>query len=370
MSYKIFTYNHSFTLESGAFLPKYHLAYTTHGSLRQNNVVWIFHALTANSDPAEWWPGLVGEGKLFDPSKYFIICVNMPGSCYGSIGPLDINPQTNELYYHEFPFFTPRDMIRAYRPLKDFLGIEKIHIGIGGSMGGQQLMEWAIEEPELFENILPIATNAKHSEWGVAFNASQRMCIETDITWKEKNPSAGLEGMKVARSIALISYRHYETYKRSQSESENQKIDNFKSESYQRYQGEKLGKRFNAFSYFKLSEGMDAHNVGRDRESVEAALRQIKAHTLAIAVDTDILYPASEQKFIADHVPGAVFRTIHSPYGHDGFLLEYEQISELITNFLQKEKKTDAPGVGSLLTESHGLAEYKAQTSRKIMRTK
>ncbi|HET7119192.1 MAG TPA: alpha/beta fold hydrolase, partial [Hanamia sp.] len=184
MTHTIFASDKSLTLESGYVLPSYHLAYTTYGKINsaKDNVVWIFHALTANSNAEEWWPGLVGEGKLFDPEKYFIICVNMPGSCYGSIGPLDKNPNSGQTYYHDFPFFTPRDMIRSYQPLKESLGIKKIKIGIGGSMGGQQLLEWAIEEPELFENIFPIGTNARHSAWGIAFNASQRMCIEADGT--------------------------------------------------------------------------------------------------------------------------------------------------------------------------------------------
>ncbi|MGZ8504928.1 MAG: alpha/beta fold hydrolase, partial [Flavitalea sp.] len=185
---KRFTYDQPLTLESGVTLQGYHLAYTTYGELNKakDNVVWIFHALTANSDPAEWWPGLVGEGKLFNPSEHFIVCVNMPGSCYGSISPLDINPETNKSFYHLFPFFTPRDMVRAYKPLKEYLGIEKIEIGIGGSMGGQQLLEWAVEEPELFGYIFPLATNAHHSPWGIAFNTTQRMCIEADTTWKNE----------------------------------------------------------------------------------------------------------------------------------------------------------------------------------------
>ena len=340
MSFKTFAYNNTFTLESGIVLPQYHLAYTTHGKLNdaKDNAVWIFHALTANSDPAEWWPGLVGEGKLFDPSTYFIVCVNMPGSCYGSISPLDINPHTHERYYHDFPFFTPRDMIRAYQPLRKFLGIEKIHIGIGGSMGGQQLLEWAIEEPELFEYIFPLATNAQHSPWGIAFNASQRLCIEADATWKEKNIHAGIEGMKVARSVALISYRHYETYLESQHDENNLQIENFKSESYQRYQGEKLAKRFNAFSYYKLSQSMDSHNVGRGRESIEKALQQIKAKTLSIGIETDILFPMVEQKFIATNVHGASYKYIYSNFGHDGFLLEYEAIGNLISEFIHSKK--------------------------------
>jgi homoserine O-acetyltransferase/O-succinyltransferase len=342
---KKFTYNHSFTLESGIVLPQYHLAYTTHGKLNdeKDNAVWIFHALTANSDPAEWWPGLVGEGKLFDPAKYFIVCVNMPGSCYGSIGPLDINPITNEIYYHDFPFFTTRDMIRAYKPLKEFLGIHKIHIGIGGSMGGQQLLEWSIEEPNLFEYIFPIATNAQHSPWGIAFNTSQRMAIEADKTWKEKNIAAGLQGMKAARAMALLSYRNYDTYLHSQPHSNDFPFSDkwVGADSYQRYQGEKLAKRFNAFSYYTLSKSMDAHNVGRGRNSVHDALQIINAKTLAIGIQTDILFPIIEQQFIAANIPFAAYKTIHSAFGHDGFLLEYDVIGNLIKEFINKEKKAN-----------------------------
>jgi homoserine O-acetyltransferase len=342
LAYNIFNSGKAFTLESGHILPGYHLAYTTYGVLNneKDNVVWIFHALTANSEAVDWWPGLVGEGKLFDPEKYFIVCVNMPGSCYGSIGPLDKNPVTGEIYYHEFPFFTPRDMIRAYQPLKEYLGIEKIHIGIGGSMGGQQLLEWAIEEPDLCEYIFPVGTNAQHSSWGIAFNASQRMSIEADETWKEKKSDAGIKGMKAARSIALLSYRHYDTYQASQSEHQSEKIENYKSESYQKYQGEKLARRFNAFSYYFLSKGMDSHNVGRGRISVENALRKIKATTLAIGINTDILFPPAEQKFIADNIPGAKFTVINSLYGHDGFLLEFDQIQHIISQFLKTKKKS------------------------------
>jgi homoserine O-acetyltransferase len=335
---RIFSSEDPLTLESGYVLPKYHLAYTTYGKLNKakDNVVWIFHALTANSVPAEWWPGLVGDGKLFDPSKYFMVCVNMPGSCYGSIGPLDEYPDSGQTYFHDFPFFTPRDMIRSYQPLKDFLGIEKIKIGIGGSMGGQQLLEWAVEEPNLFEYIFPIGTNAQHSPWGIALNASQRMCIEADTTWQQKKSSAGMEGMKAARSVALISYRNYQTYLATQNENDVEKIEDFKSESYQKYQGEKLAKRFNAFSYYFLSKGMDSHNVGRSRGSVEKALQKINAKALAIGITTDILFPVNEQKLIAATIPKGEFIEINSLYGHDGFLLEYEQIQNIISDFLKK----------------------------------
>lgn len=334
-----FNYNRQFKLESGASLPGLHLAYTTHGQLNheKDNVIWIFHALTANSDPAEWWPGLVGKDRFFNPDHHFIICVNMPGSCYGSIGPLDTDPETKEPYYHNFPFFTTRDMIRSYQLLKEYLGIRKIKIGIGGSMGGQQLLEWAIEEPQLFENIFPIATNAFHSPWGIAFNASQRLAIETDSTWKNKNEAAGLQGMQTARSIALLSYRNYQTYQWSQLEEDPSKLEEFRSESYQRYQGEKLARRFNAFSYYFLSKSMDAHNVGRNRQGITDALNKIKARILIISISSDLLFPPSEQEFLTAHIPGAVYKAIDSDYGHDGFLLEYEQIEKAITEFFDQE---------------------------------
>jgi homoserine O-acetyltransferase/O-succinyltransferase len=335
MPHMTFRYEKDFVLESGTTIPGYHLAYTTYGTLSsaKDNVVWIFHALTANSEPADWWSGLTGTGKIFDPAQHFIVCVNMPGSCYGSIGPLDINPATSKPWFHQFPLFTPRDMVRAYQPLKAFLSIEKIKIGIGGSMGGQQLLEWAIEEPSVFENIFPIATNAAHSPWGIAFNASQRLAIEMDSTWPDKNPQAGIDGMKVARGFALISYRHYTTYGKGQTEHDGALLDGFKSESYQRYQGEKLAKRFNAFSYYFLSKSMDSHNVGRGRGGILNALQKITAATMCIGIETDILFPLEEQRYLADHIPGASFTAIQSPYGHDGFLLEFDQLAPIIARF-------------------------------------
>ena len=341
MSVQIFRYQQPFQLESGVTLPQYHLAYTTLGTLNvaKDNVVWVFHALTANSQPDEWWDGLVGEGKIFDPAEYFIVCVNMPGSAYGSISPLDKHPENSEAYYHDFPWFTPRDMVRAYDPLRKALGIEKIFIGIGGSMGGQQLLEWAIESPGLFEHIIPIATNAFHSAWGIAYNASQRMAIEADASWKEKKDDAATEGLKVARSIALLSYRHYDAYAKSQQQENNELPTMFKSESYQRYQGRKLADRFNAFSYFFLSKGMDSHNVGRSRTSVEAALGLITAKTLVIGISNDLLFPINEQEYLAAHIPGAQFKSLSSFYGHDGFLLEYAQLTEAIQGFLINNKQ-------------------------------
>ena len=344
-----FYYKEPFTLESGYVLPQYHLAYNTWGALNEKaaNVVWVFHALTANSDAEDWWSGLIGEGRFFDPADYFIVCVNMPGSCYGSLSPLSTNTENSGPFYHDFPVFTTRDMVRAYQKLRHHLGIQTIFAGIGGSMGGQQLLEWSIEEPELFEYILPIATNARHSPWGIAFNATQRFCIEQDPTWKEKSPEAGLQGMKTARAVALLSYRNYTAYTATQQGwNPKENVNEFKpplsrAETYQRYQGEKLARRFNAFSYYFLSQSMDLHDVGRDRGGIHNALKQIRAKTLVVSISSDILFPPTEQQELANFIPGALFEIIDSSYGHDGFLLEFEKLTMLLEAFLPPEHKTN-----------------------------
>jgi len=342
----IFNYTNTFTLESGETLPGFHLAYTTHGKLNasKDNVVWIFHALTANSNPVEWWPGLVGDGKFFDPAKYFIICVNKPGSPYGSISPLSKNPVSNQPYYDKFPVFTIRDMVRSYQQLKEYIGIKKVFAGLGGSTGGMQLLEWAIEEPELFEHLIPIATNAVLSPWGIAFNASQRMAIEADSTWQDHHQDAGHKGLAAARSIALLSYRHYNGYAITQRRDKafiplNGDV-NYAADNYQRYQGLKLVNRFNALCYYRLSQSMDSHDVGRNRNGAEAALKTIKAKTLVIGITSDVLYPISEQEFLQKTIPEAQLLSIYSDYGHDGFLLEYEKIESALQLFIDGKKSS------------------------------
>jgi len=337
----VFNYENPFTLESGVTIPGYHLAYTTHGKLNadKSNAVWIFHALTANSNPLEWWPGLVGDGKFFDPAKYFIICANKPGSPYGSISPVSVNPQTSQLYYHDFPVFSIRDMIRTFQHLKDHLDIRKIFIALGGSTGGMQLLEWAIEEPELFDHIVPIATNAILSPWAIAFNASQRMAIEADATWPERRPDAGQKGLAAARSIALLSYRHYNGYDITQPRDKsfvalgNDVI--YAADNYQRYQGLKLVNRFNAICYYRLSQSMDSHDVGKNRGGVEKALRKITARTLVIGITSDVLYPITEQEYLQKKIRGAELLSISSDFGHDGFLLEYEKIETALKRFIE-----------------------------------
>lgn len=346
MKSSIFKYKEEILLESGKSLSHFHLQYSTHGKMNadKSNVVWVFHALTANSDAEGWWPGLIGDGKLFNAKEHFIICVNIPGSCYGSTGPLDNNPKTKKPYYNDFPLFTIKDIIKTFRVLKDDLGIEKIWLGIGGSLGGMQLLEWAAEYPDDFEYIVPIATAAKSSPWVIALNTSQRMCIEQDATWNNGKNDAAINGMKVARTIALLSYRNYDAYTQTQQgvtiDTEELSIDQrvFKAETYQRYQGEKLAKRFNAYSYYNITKVLDTHDIGRGRGTTEFALSIINSKALVIGISSDLLFPPKEQTFIAKHLKNAQLEIIDSSYGHDGFLLEFEVIHYLISKFLESHK--------------------------------
>lgn len=338
-SESIFHFGDKFELESGENLPGFQLKYTTLGQLNTNrsNVIWICHALTGSSDFTDWWKGLFTENSPFNPKDYFIICANTLGGCYGSTGPLSINSKTGKPYYHTFPFITNRDIVRGFDLLRQYLNISKIHTLLGGSLGGQQVLEWAIEQPEVFERIIPVATNAFHSPWGIAINEAQRMTIESDSTWKSDDTRAGLEGMKAARAIGMISFRTYDTFLQTQREKTLEKTDDFRASSYQRYQGQKLSNRFNAFSYWVLTKVMDSHQVGRNRKSIENALRKIKAKTLVIGIDTDLLFPIREQEYLAKHIEGARLEIISSLHGHDGFLVEFDQFKNIVQEFLKRE---------------------------------
>lgn len=337
MEPNILKYKAPFPLESGTILPEIDIAYNTFGTLNadKSNVVWICHAFSANSNPTEWWPGMVGDGLFFDPKDYFIVCANMLGSCYGSTGPLSINPETGKKYYKNFPVVTVRDMVKSLTILRKHLGIEKIYFSCGFSMGGQQLLEWIITEPTIFKNILLGATNIKHSPWGIAFNESQRMAIEADGTFGQDDDNAGINGMKAARSIGLISYRNYKAYNITQHDEDNSKLENFRACGYQRYQGEKLAKRFNAYSYYILSKAMDNHNIERGRGAAKEVLENIKSNIIVLGIKSDFLYPLEEQELMASLMPHSTFVAIDSHFGHDGFLIENEQISKILSTFLK-----------------------------------
>lgn len=334
MTQEIFRCEEGLTLESGEKLPHFQLSYTTQGHLspNQDNVVWVLHALTGDANAHEWWSGLIGEDKFFDPSKHFIVCANLLGSCYGSTQPLSVNPVTGEPYYYDFPQLTTRDLAAAFDKLRRHLGIAQIDTLIGGSLGGQVALEWAYTLKDSLKHAVIVASNAKASPWIIGFNESQRMSIESDSTWGQKSPDAGKRGLEAARAIGMLSYRHPQTFIQSQSETE-EKRDNFKISSYLRYQGKKLANRFNAFSYWVLSKAMDSHDVGRGRGGTAKALSEIPCKVLAVGVDSDVLFTSEESRFISRHVPRGNYREIHSIYGHDAFLIEFEQLNYILKSF-------------------------------------
>lgn len=332
-----FQYQQPFKLESGQTLPELTIAYHSYGQLNANkdNVIWICHALTANSDAEEWWPGMIGKGLLFDTDEHFIICANILGSCYGTTGPLSVNPNTGQLYYHSFPFITIRDMVKAHMLLRQHLGINKLLLLTGGSIGGYQALEWALMEKDIVKNLLLLTTSAAETAWGIAVHTAQRLAIEADTTWKEPHPDAGIKGMKAARAIGMLTYRSYEILVKTQTDPDVNKLDDFKASSYINHQGEKLVKRFNAYTYWMLTKAMDSHNIARGRaKNLETVLQTIPHKTLIIGISSDVLCPVQEQMFMAENMPHASYFEINSSYGHDGFLVEVEKISEHVSSWL------------------------------------
>ena len=335
---KTYHHNSPVTLESGEILPDVTIAYDTFGTLSEakDNVIWVCHALTAKSDVKDWWPNTVEEGRFLDPNKYFIVCANFLGSHYGTTSPLSINPTTGEKWYYDFPRITVRDMVTCHRLLAKHLGIDRVKLLIGSSIGGFQCMEWAVTEPDFMENLALIATTTNTEPWAAAFNESQRMAIRADGTWGQLRDDAGLDGMAVARSIALISYRGAPAYNATQQDRDNPTDAAFerRAHTYQQHQGEKLRRRFNAFSYYRMTEAVDSHNIGRGRVSVADALRRIKARTLVVAISSDILFPVEAHIPMRQYIPDVEYHLIESSFGHDGFLVEHEKLNNIITNFM------------------------------------
>lgn len=323
-------------LERGGRLENLEIAYHTFGRLneRKDNVIWVCHALTANSDVADWWPNTVVSEGFLDPDKWFVVCANIIGSHYGSTGPLSLNPATGKPYYGDFPKLTIRDMVSAHRILADHLGIEKIHALVGSSLGGFQAMEWAIVEPEHVKKLVLIATDSRVTPWAAGLNETQRMAIRTDASYGKPHPDAGKEGMKVARAIALLSYRGASGYNLSQANPKDMEPYSHRVATYQTYQGEKLAKRFDAYSYMTILDAFDSHDVGRGRGGRENALKSIKAETACISIPTDILFPPETVKALAEAIPGACHFEITSEFGHDGFLVEHRQLNSLLKQFL------------------------------------
>lgn len=319
-----------FELECGQHLESLRVAYHTYGQLSagRDNVIWVCHALTANSDVADWWPNTVVEGGLLDPTKYFIVCANKLGSCYGTSSPLDYAPR-----YMDFPLVTIRDMVRAHQLLADHLGIGRMRMVIGGSTGGAQAMEWAIMEPERFDVLSVTVSLPRCTPWIVADNEAQRMTLRCDASLYSDSPGGGGEGLAAARAISMLIYRNAKAFNITQRDDQD-KLSGYRAASYQNYQGEKLRRRFDARCYYRLLDALDTHDVGRARGGVAAALSKIRAKSVIISVDSDIMFPSEDIKTFASMIPGSDFYEIHSDFGHDGFLIEARVITDILLKYL------------------------------------
>lgn len=336
------TFPETLELESGEKLPGVTVAYHLHGKMNpdRSNVIWVMHGLTANSDVADWWPGTVGEGLFLDPSEYCIVCANMLGSCYGTTGPSSINPSTGEPWFDTFPRVTIRDMVKVHKMLARHLGIERIHELIGVSLGGFQAMEWAVSDPGMIENVLFCATDSSCSPWLAAFNKTMYMALNTDPTFGEKRLDAGREGLATARALALISYRGPYAYNRSQRDHEEREDPFFRRvQTYQEHQGEKLCRRFDAYSYIRICESSDSHDVGRGRGGISKALKAIESNCLVVGISSDILFPPDTQKKLAEEIPDAMFKMMESDFAHDGFLIEHRQLDRIIKEWRKERIK-------------------------------
>lgn len=337
---EVFHYPGTVNLENGGSLNGITIAYETYGTLNagKSNVVWVCHHLTASAAVADWWPGMVGEGMLLDPKQYFIVCPNILGSCYGTTGPLSADGPGGNRRYAGFPAVTIRDMVKAHILLREYLGLPRIALLVGGSMGGYQALEWAFMEQAAIEKLFLLATSATESAWGIATHTAQRLAIEADPTWKDAAEDAGAAGLKAARAIGMLAYRNYGIMVKNQTDPDPEKLDHYKAAAYVMYQGEKLVKRFHASCYWLLTKAMDSHHLARGRGGdTDAVLQQIRQPAFIISISSDALCPPVEQQHLAREMPGATLVEIDSGYGHDGFMVEAAKISRHFTDWLKEQ---------------------------------
>ena len=335
---RITTLEKPFTTETGHRFERAEAAYKTWGELNENadNAVVICHALTGHAAADEWFPGLIGPGCAADPEEDFIICINVPGSCYESLGPWSENPETGEPWRGDFPGITIRDMVQFQIRLLDQLGVKGIRRVLGGSLGGMQALEFCIMDQSRVRSAVLMAMGKAHNPWAIGISHAQRAAITGDANWKggfyerDKGPSGGIAA---ARMMAMITYRTPEDYNRKFGRKLQNEDGQFQVESYLNYQGQKLAKRFDALSYVILTKAMDTHDVSRDRDSFEEVLGEVNIPVQVIGIDSDHLYPVAEQKELASLLPNGRFSEITSDFGHDAFLIEWEQMNEIIEGF-------------------------------------
>lgn len=357
---------HPLLLQNGDSLPEVWVAYETYGKLsaEKDNVILVLHALTGDSHPAAhdeeddvgWWEPLVGPGRSIDTNEFFVICSNVLGGCQGTTGPASINPATSRPYGSSFPQITVRDMVYAQKRLLDDLGIPRLMLVIGGSMGGMQALEWAVTYPDFMEGVAVIAAPGYASAQSIAYNKVGRDAVMLDHAWQQGNYYGGpgpVRGMSIARALGMITYQSDASMTRKFGR--NVRNGNFEVENYLDYQGERLVKRFDANSYLCLLRALDLYDLGAGFASYAAALARIRARVLVVGVSSDILYPAYQQEELVEALQRqgvrAEYRVIESSYGHDGFLIDFPILQPLVFRFIRSllpAKQSIVPAINSL----------------------
>jgi len=348
-------------LESGQVLGPITLAYETYGTLnsQKSNAILIEHALSGDAhaagfhegekDPG-WWDSMIGPGKAFDTTKYFVVCSNVIGGCKGSTGPSSINPLTGKQYALEFPFITISDMVNAQRHLIDHLGIKKLLCVVGGSMGGMQALQWVASYPDRVRSAIPIATALKHSPQQIAFDEVGRQAVMGDADWREGDyygHGQPEKGLAVARMIGHITYMSDQSMEEKFSRRLKDKgfsfkfITDFEVEGYLRYRGDSFVKRFDANSYLYITKALDYFDLSGGK--LIPAGKTVDTRFLVIGFKSDWLYPSYQLQDIVRQLKtrhvDATYCEIRSTYGHDAFLLEVEEETHLIKHFLKKVYK-------------------------------
>lgn len=348
-------------LDCGRTLKGVNIRYETVGTLApdRSNAILITHALSGDAhvcgrhtpkDPKPgWWDELVGPGKAIDTNRYFVICSNVLGSCAGSTGPRSVNPDTGNPYNLDFPVITIRDMVRAQRYLIDYLGIEKLLSVVGGSMGGMQAMEWAINYPDRLDSAVPIATTSQLSPQSIAFDWVGREAIKYDPNWNNGNYSADHvpdRGLAAARMLAHITYLSDESmslkFGRDLQDADSYSFDfhrDFAVESYLEHQGRRFVERFDANSYFYITRAMDYFDLAaRAGGDLAKAFSTATAAFLVVSFSSDWLFPTVESRKIVNALLknrlNVSFCEIKSAYGHDAFLLEADVLGPMLRDFL------------------------------------
>lgn len=361
---KFFEINEKIKLESGVEFGPIQVAYETYGTLneKKDNAILLLHALTGDAHAAGyntpndkkpgWWDDMVGPGKAFDTNKYFVIATNMLGGCSGTTGPCSLNPETGKPYGLSFPVITIEDTVKVQRKLVDYFNIKKLIVA-GGSMGGMQALEWAIEQNDIVTSAIIIASTGRLTAQGIAFNAVGRNAILSDPYFnngdyynKEQQPEKGLS---IARMVGHITYLCEEAmhskFGRKFQDKEKPNFDfniDFQVESYLAHQGQTFVDRFDANSYLYITKAVDYFDVAKKYGSLEAAFKKSNAKFLIMSFTSDWLFPTEQSKELVKAIVKAgkdvSFCEIASPCGHDAFLLEFETQTKIVKSFLAKER--------------------------------